>query len=342
MVVVRGAVWLRVLAIGAVMLGMAGCSLNWPVTPDPAPPPEPVATDATDTPLEPVPPPMPDVPPEPEPDLDPVLPPVAIVLTGRHSAYADVADALAASLDEYAIYDLEDRSQPPVVVLGQINDSDAGAVVAIGLRAAQSSVAMSDRPVIFSQVFNIDDNGLVTTNSRGVSALPPLEPPLAAWKELDPSLSRIGLIIGEDHDALVAEASEAAEKHGVELVVRTSRSDQETLYLFRRMIRNLDGYWLFPDNRILSERVLGIMLEEARTRSVQVSTFNEGMLAMGATLSASPVASDIAATIVDVLERISTGGIESLPPLSPLSEVRIVSRDSGDKSADALKVARQE
>ena len=46
--------------------------------------------------------------------------------------------------------------------------------------SAQSSVAMSDIPVVFSQVFNYHDHGLLTENSRGVAAVAPLDAQLAA------------------------------------------------------------------------------------------------------------------------------------------------------------------
>ncbi len=71
---------------------------------------------------------------------------------------------------------------------------------------------MARVPVIFSQVFNYHDYGLVTDTSRGVSALPPLDGHLAAWKELDPTLARIGMIIGAGHESLRAEAEIAAQQ----------------------------------------------------------------------------------------------------------------------------------
>lgn len=272
--------------------------------------------------------------PEPEPEPQPVAPPppppqqVAIVLSSRQPAYEEVANALSARLDNVAIYDLDDRSQPPVLAFRQINDSRTDAVVAIGLRAARSSVALAQVPVIFSQVFNYQDYGLVTENSRGVSALAPLDAHLDAWKTLDPTLARVGMIIGAGHESLRTEAEIAAHKHGVELQIREAASDQEMLYHFKRMIHEIDGFWLFPDNRILSPRVLQEVLQQANRRHVPVAVSNEAMLQMGAAISVSTVASDIAATIVNVLERVQAGGIDALPPLTQLSEVRVTTNDA--------------
>lgn len=251
------------------------------------------------------------------------LPSVAIVMTNNSPAYADVAVELAERLENYEVYDLGDESQPPISVLRQINDSDSGVVVAIGLRAAQSSVAMSEKPVVFSQVFNHQDHGLLTENTRGVAAIPPLDAQIAAWKKLDPTMVRIGVIIGEGHDELIEEARLAAEKHGVELRVQLTRSDQETLYFFRRMVRDIDGFWLFPDNRILSGRVLQEMLADANRQQVPVTVPTESMLELGATLSMSTVAADIARTIVKVIREVQSGRLTSLPPITQLTEIRV-------------------
>jgi len=255
------------------------------------------------------------------------LPPVAVVLTNSQPAFLDVANALADHLDDIEMFDLSDSSQPPVSVLRLINDSDSGVVVAIGLRAAKSSVSMSNTPVIFSQVFNHQDHRLLTSNSRGVSPLAPLDAQLAAWKEVEPTLSRVGIILGAGHDTLIAEAQAAAQKHKVELHVRIAHSDQETLYLFRRMVQDIDGFWLFPDNRVLSARSLQEILEMARLGQVAVAVPNESMLAMGATISIATQAQDIAATIAGVIRKIQSEGLKNVPAISPLSAIRVVTRD---------------
>ena len=257
----------------------------------------------------------------------PRLPPVAIVLTSSRPAFLDVANALTKHLDDFEVYDLSDDSQPPVSILRGINDSGTGTVVAIGLRAAKSSVAMADSPVVFSQVFNYQDFGLLTENSRGVAPLAPLDAQLAAWTEIDPTLSRIGIIVGEGHDDLITEAQLAGQKHNVELRIRISHSDQETLYLFRRMAQDIDGFWLFPDNRILSSRSLEKILESARRGQIAVAVPNESMLKMGATISIATQAEDIAATIANIIRKIQSDGLRSVPAISPLSAISVITRD---------------
>ena len=258
----------------------------------------------------------------------PPLPPVAIVLTGGQAAYADVAAELARHFEENVVYDLSDDSLPAVSVFRSINDSEYAAVLAIGLNAAQSSVSMSDIPVVFSQVFNYQDYDLVNDKSRGVAALAPLAAQLKIWKKIDPTLTRVGLIIGDGHDELMAEAEIAAAELDLELEVKIASSDQETLYLFRRMVRDIEGFWMFPDNRILSARVLKQMLDEANHHQVPVVVPNEFMLSMGAAISISTVASDIAETIVGIVRRIQAGEIDKIPPITRLSEIRVKTNEN--------------
>lgn len=271
-----------------------------------------------------------------EPDPEPVvippppvsLPPIAIVLESRNPAYESVVTELGKHFDTYSIYDLTDKSQPPVIAFRAINDEQAAAVIAIGLRAAKSAIAMSRSPVIFSQIFNYRDQGLVTDNSRGISAVAPIEAQLGAWKSLDPMLSVVGMIIGEGHQDLVDEAHAAAAKFGITLNVRISNSDQETLYFYKRMVSDIDGFWMLPDNRILSRRVIREILADAKRRNVVVAVPNDAMLSMGAGISFTPSAANVAEQIVAAVRRVQMGEFNTLPEVTPLTDLNIVTNDA--------------
>jgi ABC-type uncharacterized transport system substrate-binding protein len=270
---------------------------------------------------------------------------IAIVLTGRQPAYEAVARELELVLEDYSLYDLSDRSQSVRGVFGSIADEQATAVVAIGLRAALSARALSSVPVVFCQVFNVNDNDLITENVKGVSSLPPLILQLRAWKELDPQLKNVGAIIGAGHETLIDEATSAAAELGLNLHFKLAGSDKETLYIFNRLVPDIDGFLLFPDNRILSRTVLDQMLSYASRHEVQVAVFNESLLEMGAAISATPVDADVASTIVRVLDQFDKNQGHLLPPLSPLSEIQIRTNkavvqqqgiDNGDVKVDTI------
>lgn len=269
--------------------------------------------------------------PEPEPKPKPVIevptppaaPPIAIILTSNVPAYVDIATELAAYFEDHVVYDLSQESLPPIAILRTINDSNSSAVVAVGLRAAQAAVSMSDKPVVFSQVFNYQQHDLLNDKSRGVAAIAPMRAQLSAWLEVSPHLKRVGLIIGEGHEEWLQNARVAAEELGLELDIRIAHSDQETLYIFRRMLATIDGFWLLPDSRVMSTRVLTEMFDDAPRHNVEVVVPNEAMLQLGAAISISTVASDIAKSIASVVRRMHAGETNQVPPITELTEVRV-------------------
>jgi ABC-type uncharacterized transport system substrate-binding protein len=175
------------------------------------------------------------------------------------------------------------------------------------------------KPVVFCQVPNhaeaLDAGGA----TWGVQSAPPLSLQLKSWQAIDPSLRTIALIVSESGAELAAEARQAANELSTDLLVATSSSDRETLYVFRRLATAVDGLWLLPDNDALSPQVLRELLSYAAGRGIGVLTFNEALLSRGALLTATAVPADVAATVRHVVERVVTGRTEGLPVMTPLS-----------------------
>ncbi len=316
---------------------VSGCA-STPKTPRPAP--EPLPAPPASLPEAPAPEPAPPPPvisapaPLPDPEPVPVAPDpgrIAIVLSNRSPAYEQVAVELGHLLDRYLLYNLADKSLSPRTVFSGIADSDAKVVIAIGLPAAEQAMALSPLPVVFCQVFNIDPT-VSAAPVRGIASIPPLSPQVRAWKQLNPGLASIGAILGEGHDDLVAEAEAAAAENGVALHLRIATSDRETLYMFNRMAPDIDGFWLFPDNRVLSVAILKEMLNYAGRHQVQIAVFNPALLQLGAHLSIGTVGSDIAKTALAVADRIINGELEAIPARTPLHQI-----DVRSSSATAAK-----
>jgi ABC-type uncharacterized transport system substrate-binding protein len=319
----------RVLLL-SLLLQVSACSLTSPqpeTPPAPAvPTPEPVVEAPTPEPEpEPVvaPEPEPVPPPTPAPPATSFDPPVAVVLSSRAPAYEGVAVALAGLLPNSEVYDLSDRSLSPRDAFARIAASDAKAVVAIGLRAALYARNHADVPVVFSQVFNVTGNGLVGDGLRGVAVLPPLATQLDVWRELSPGLQSVGAIVGAGHESLLDEARRAAEASGLVFHYRIAASDRETFYLFNRLVPNIDAFWLFPDNRVLSGGVLKDMLSFAARHRVEVAVFNDALLDLGPALSTTSDDADIAWVVMTILNRIDAGVIDEVPAISPLTKIRV-------------------
>jgi ABC-type uncharacterized transport system substrate-binding protein len=93
------------------------------------------------------------------------------------------------------------------------------------------------------------------------------------------------------------------------------------------MIRDVDGLWLLPDNRILSARALQEMLTEAKQRQFPVSVPSESMLSLGAMISMTTQAADIAETIAAIVRRIQEGNIDGVSPITQLSAITIKTKN---------------
>lgn len=253
---------------------------------------------------------------------------VAIVLSDGKPAYQNVAIELARLLQEPSVYTLGEDGLSPEVAMNTIAEAQTDVVVAIGLRAAIAAAANSKSPVVFCQVFNFSGYDLISDRFKGVASLPPLHLQVEAWKRLDPDLNNVGAILGEGHEYLIAEAVAATEQHGVKLHYRTAKSDRETLYLFNQLLPHIDGFWLFPDNRVLSPSVLRQMFDYASRHDIQIAVFNESLLGLGATMSATAIASDIAARIIEVVDQFYHGSGESIPDITPLTTLDILTNEA--------------
>jgi hypothetical protein len=201
---------------------------------------------------------------------------------------------------------------------------DALTVIAVGDEAVRASrAALPSNPLIFCQVPAYQEALQGGGPTWGVQTLPPLALQLKSWQTIDPSLRTIALIVSAAGAVLADEARRAASLLATDILVETSTSDRETLYLFRRLATTVDGLWLLPDNDALSPQVLRELLTYAGSRGIGVLTFNEALLNRGALLTATAVPADVAATVQRLVERVVAGRTADLPQMTPLSAAEL-------------------
>jgi len=254
----------------------------------------------------------------------PVARPVAIVHDGTVASHADVAAAIAARLSSA-------HFAPRMIGLDGVQSADAAAVVAVGREAAFAARArFPDRPIVFCQVFDYHEL-LAAGGVWGVHAMPPVALQLRAWKTVVPSLERVGFILSAAHADLAEEALQAAASAGIRVSHEISSSDRETLYLFRRLAADIDGLWLFPDNRILSRTVLRELLAYASARDISVLVHSDALLEWGASFSVASTPADVARSVHRVLDAIVDGAAPAA--MTRLSEVALTSNPAAAGSA---------
>jgi hypothetical protein len=252
---------------------------------------------------------------------EPFSPKATIVVSDRSAAFESVATELQNRLDGPLVYNLADSESHAEAFAG-IAESGATIVIAIGLPATRAAAQWSTVPVIYCQVFNFAAADPARVPVKGVASMPPLAVQLDAWTQHNPGLRSVGAILGEGHQGLIAEAVQATAAQGLKFHYRTASSDRETLYLFNRIAPDIDGFWLFPDNRILSVPVLKKVVAIAARHQVQIAVFNDALLDLGVSLSTAAVESDIATTVLAVAAKLAAGDSATVPSLTPLHEVR--------------------
>ena len=296
---------------------LAGCS-GLPKLLEPAPVPEPDAT--SDSPSVVVPAPTPAPPPTPQPERSRI----AILLSDDIPTYAAIADQVTqrGRQNDYKTLNLDRDPEISASTLAEIRQFDPDKIVAIGLLAAKAGQQFSDTPMVFCQVFNYQDHNLISPRTRGVKFLPPFSLQLEIWKELSPDLQRVGLIVGPNQEELVAEIRGAAELFQVELLTQTVHSDKEALYSFKRLTSQIQGFWLLPDNRVLSPTVLREIVAYGSKHGNQTVVFSPQLLSLGADISFTSSDTDVADAVLKVLGSAADKDALFGPAMTPLTTLR--------------------
>ncbi|MDP6437827.1 MAG: hypothetical protein QF790_08665 [Gammaproteobacteria bacterium] len=249
---------------------------------------------------------------------------VAVVLSNDLPEFVAIADELNRRFSkDITVHSLGGKPGNAERVLAEIDAAGADQLVAVGLLAAKIGRERQGRPMVFCQTYNYKEHGLVSANSKGVGLLPPFDKQFETWHELDPKIKRIGLLSGPDKDELLVELRQAGDRRGIGVISRAVSSDKEALLEFKRMMSNIQGLIILPDNRILSPRVLREIMSLGAKRRTQIVVYAPGLLNLGALMSFTGRPDDIANAVVKRLESVQADGRIPGPGLIPLEEIRV-------------------
>lgn len=242
-------------------------------------------------------------------------PRVTILVSQPIVPYTEVAKRLKQRLGERAtVYNLQEVEN---------EDYHAGdaplQVVTIGLDATRITEHLHHQR-IFCQVFNYTGSGLTGPHSKGVSMIPASSKIFKAWKALSPELHDVAVLSGAGQEALLESAKSAAREQGIRLHALIVRSDKEYLYIYKQMAKKVQGYWLIPDNRVLSIEALRDVMNFSVRNGKQVVVFNDELLDLGGLLSVSSSYDDIANKVLLRLEQSEEHDEIPGPELMPLDE----------------------
>jgi ABC-type uncharacterized transport system substrate-binding protein len=232
-------------------------------------------------------------------------PPQVVIFTSENiPAYAEVAQTLAKRLaGRGSVIYLPGNHLDDMKLAGKFRSEDRMQFVSIGLTASIAAKSLTDKQVVFCQVYNYQDYALLSGRHKGVSMLPSFARTFSAWRTLSPTAKNIGVISGPGFEDAIQAARAAAKIHGFTLQHETVNSDKEYQYAYKNMSKKVQGYWLLPDNRVLSENILRDIMTFSVRNSKQVAVFNDELLKLGGLLSISSDHREIAHQVFERLEQ---------------------------------------
>jgi len=246
---------------------------------------------------------------------------IAIILSDNSPAFTGVLREIQRQYKNHIeIFNLGNREGTHPQILKKVQSSASPVVVAIGLPAAHLARNLSGKKVVFCQVFNYENEGLISPSMKGVSAVVPVRDQFRTWKTLAPGLKKVGVITGNNLRGLVEEAYAAANENHLELIHVEVRSDKETLYAYKQLSSKVQGLWLVPDNRVLSRNTIRDMMSYSVKEGMQVLVFSRELLSLGGVMSIEGNYADVAEqVIVRVRQAQESSGMPGAD-LSPLAK----------------------
>ncbi|MEE8387764.1 MAG: hypothetical protein V3R65_04240 [Acidiferrobacterales bacterium] len=220
---------------------------------------------------------------------------VAIISSSNARIFTEVADQLKKKLGERTqVYYLTGNVVNDNRIIELLNKSGRKQIVTIGLRASRLSKQLKGKQVVFCQVFNYRQYGLVASFRKGVSAVPPPDRLFRKWKQLAPNLKTVLSITGPAHHQMLIKARMDARRYGIRLKHLVVRSDKELVYTYKQNAGKYQGLWLLPDNRVLSRKAIHSVMSFSVKNGIQVMVFSSQLLQIGGLVSVAAVPDDVA------------------------------------------------
>ncbi len=302
---VRSGLARTLLVLAGLLLG--GCAGHRPAETADEPADEPVGAGVTEATV-----PLPGEPvSEIPPDQPSQCPGVVILLSSDTPSYLAVAEALDRRLPRPAAR-FRLPAEDPAALQSTLRAAGYSGAIAIG-RQALDLLQTTGLVTVYCQVFepSAPRDGV----HGGVEPLPRYGAQLTSWLKLQPDLRSVGVITGPDHESAAHTLESAASDKNLKVLRAVAHSDKELLFLFHRMVPDIDGYLLYPDASILSPAALTELLGYARKHGVWVATYNQALFDAGATVL-------IAADPDEVAEQ----ALRALRELDPATDPRPLSR----------------
>ena len=170
-------------------------------------------------------------------------------------------------------------------------------VVTVGNRATMLAAGIKSKPVYVSQAYDPKLIKKMGAQFRGVSIVPDARSVFWILRSLDKTTKIIGIITRPGMKQTIDYIKKSAKADNLKIIHREARSDRGFLYSVDRISSQVDAYWLFPDDRILSSVAIKTFMMKTVKQGKQVIAFTPALLKLGALVSVEPDESAIAGMV---------------------------------------------
>jgi putative ABC transport system substrate-binding protein len=193
-------------------------------------------------------------------------------------------------------------------IAGRVQKESPDLILAVGMDALEKVRNISDVPIIYLMVLNprpfVQDNPSIT----GVSMYVQAEKQLAAFRQVLPHASRVGILYDPAKSGtFVQKAQKIAAATGIELVTRKVQNSRDAATALDGMKGKIDTLWLLPDTSVVNPGTIDLLLLSAIEYRIPVFTFSEKYTEKGALFSLEVDAAEAGRQAGDMANRILNG-----------------------------------
>ncbi len=191
------------------------------------------------------------------------------------TAAKGIADKLRESSDDLVIKqtDLGSKGQDEKF-WNEIKASGPVLVISIGTQATRGALQhCTDLPVVFTMVLNQPDlssNSSIKRDIGGVTLNIPVDSQFQYLKKALPATRRVGFIYSPEADSAFQAASKSAKSQGLQLVVEKANSERDVPDAVRRMLSEIDAFWMPPDKMMYENIVFRFVVLECFKNGIPI------------------------------------------------------------------------
>ncbi len=199
----------------------------------------------------------------------------------------------------------------------KVLDDRPDLIITVGTPATRSAISkVRNVPIIFTMVLdNISDldPGFRSPDINGVTLAIPVRQQLEMMEQALPNIRRIGLLYSGNSSQIYQSARDIASQKGLRLVASEIISERDIPDALRRIISEVDIFWMPPDAVIYDQNILQFILKECFRNSVPIMALSRQIAMAGTPLALGVDYDDIAIQTAELAQkRISRGSFSKL------------------------------